>query len=93
VYSDSLAQKIRKIKFYDQLTGTVLCDSGVVLITLDGGVNWLKKILPVSVRLNDIAFFNDSIYFIAGNSGKIFRSIDKGNSWTVDSFPVLKRVD
>ncbi|MEZ4691308.1 MAG: YCF48-related protein [Ignavibacteria bacterium] len=67
--------------FVNSETGYVCGDSGVVLKTSNGGVNWYMLQSELNSNLNGI-FFNDAFTgFIAGSKGKILKTTNSGINW------------
>jgi photosystem II stability/assembly factor-like uncharacterized protein len=65
--------------------GTV---AGELWYTVDGGVNWTQKTLPITLSiLDDIAFSTESVGYLSGQistpAGRILRTYDGGYSWVV----------
>lgn len=61
-------------------------DGGNLYYTLDRGVTWTLKALPITVtQINDIAFASNSVGCIVAENGTprglAFRTYDGGNSW------------
>jgi hypothetical protein len=85
------------IHFFDQNNGVVMGDpvDGYfeIYTTADGGINWTR--VPISNipppltgetgTVNYQAYFNDSYWFTT-NSARIFRSTDRGYTWTSYQF-------
>jgi len=69
-----------RVRFYNSKLGFILDNKGGIHITTDGGVNFnFQKIS--NFRLEDIAILNENTFFVVGEKGTIFRSIDGGGSW------------
>ncbi len=70
--------------------GNVSGGSGVltgVYVTTDGGENWDKMNFPfsTSVRMNGIFFVSPETGWVYGNNGKIYKTMDGGANWTVQT--------
>jgi photosystem II stability/assembly factor-like uncharacterized protein len=57
-------------------------NTGYTYKTINGGVNWSQINPSSSSWLNGITFINSNTGFIYGGAGIIFRSADRGTSWT-----------
>ncbi len=72
---------IQSIRFINDSTGFLCGDNGLVMKTLNSGVDWeIIKINTVK-KLNDIIFLNGESGYIVGNDGTIFTTINGGNNW------------
>lgn len=56
--------------------------NGTLLMTTDGGTNWIKKTINTTQVLSGIAFINDNLGFVTGYGGTLFRTLDGGETWT-----------
>lgn len=81
------------IEFLDSKNGFIVgTDSlhlgGIIVETNDGGNTWGPKILLDSVAsLRTICFINRDTGFIGSESGRIYKTVDGGSSWTQDILP------
>lgn len=78
--------------FADNQTGYAVGAYGYFLVTRDGGVTWQDAAAslnnPDGLHLNAISGNRESgDVYIAGERGLMFRSLDKGNSWSVLTSP------
>ncbi|MBN8547133.1 MAG: T9SS type A sorting domain-containing protein [Ignavibacteria bacterium] len=51
--------------------------------TTNGGISWLNIAVGTAGDLNSIHYSGTSVAYCAGTTGKIFKTADKGNSWSV----------
>ena len=94
--SDCVAQAdLKSVCCTDAYHAWACGDSGVVLRTSNGGVDWaLAQVPSTSVRLSDISFPSSSLGFACGYSpayphpGAVYRTTDGGATWT-DCTPSL----
>ncbi len=83
----SIAQ-LPKIAYYHQIlftnehSGWVVGDSGVVLRTLDGGMNWQFVSIGSRQDFRCLVFVDERNGWFAGKGLSIFHTIDAGNSWS-----------
>lgn len=85
-------QEYSSIIFFDESTGLLTATVSqtlerVVLKTMDGGIHW-EELNNVNLEHNTIRKIQiqEGITYMVSNSGKIFKTSDKGNSWqTIDS--------
>lgn len=80
------AAPLLKVWFSDDQNGFAVGSYGYFLKTQDGGNSWedysAALANPDGLHLNSIsAAADESVVFIAGESGQIFRSLDKGTTW------------
>lgn len=82
-------QQVSSIFFTSTDTGYASSRSvGKVLKTIDGGINWIEIDLPLNNQFNTVTFLNDSTGFLAGQGGTILKTMDAGNTWTIQNkFP------
>ena len=96
---DDFDQLIYDIYFFNNKLGFAAGGTPDVFKTTDGGITWKKLYLPFPVTgfplayrvpLRKIFFVNDSIGFICGGgryeAGIIFKTFDKGQSWSLNLF-------
>jgi photosystem II stability/assembly factor-like uncharacterized protein len=78
------AQNLNSIHFSDAQQGYAVGDSNAFVTTTDGGTSWAAGTGPIAaVNLNVVrAVPNSDIVFIGGANGILYRSIDKGVTWT-----------
>lgn len=80
-----LAGKLNSIAFGDTSMGIAVGNSGVLLRTTNGGLNWNIMSPPGSVNLFCTHFINTNTGYIAAESGKIFKTTDSGINWTPEN--------
>ncbi|MBS1515145.1 MAG: T9SS type A sorting domain-containing protein [Bacteroidetes bacterium] len=68
------------IDFIDSTKGFVVCDSGVIKYTSNGGNNWFRQNYPNNLRktLNDVQFLNEITGYIVGDDGLIMKTTSGG---------------
>lgn len=68
------------IDMIDSLRGFVVCDSGIIKYTLNGGNSWSRQSYPgrLNIKLNDVLFLNNMTGFIAGDGGYILKTTTGG---------------
>jgi photosystem II stability/assembly factor-like uncharacterized protein len=80
-----------EIYFKNDSTGLVMCrdsiGNNVVIATEDYGLSWEEKLSFGGESLNDMYFVNDSVGFVAGSGGKLFRTDNFGDSWVNQLIP------
>jgi photosystem II stability/assembly factor-like uncharacterized protein len=90
--STGIDTKLRGIYFFNNATGFVCGgeknQSGVILKTIDGGINW-QQVYSSSLAMRDITFVNDSLGFACGDSLLIVKTTDGGNTWNKLDLPYV----
>ena len=80
-----------EIYFKNDSTGLVMCrdsiGNNVVIATEDYGLSWEEKLSFGGESFNDMYFVNDSVGFVAGSAGKLFRTDNFGDSWVNQLIP------
>jgi photosystem II stability/assembly factor-like uncharacterized protein len=70
-----------RLKFVDDHTGWACGETGVILVTRDGGRTWLAQRSPVRKLLYDLAAIDDKRAWIVGAGGVALRTVDGGQNW------------
>ena len=89
VIYDTAGPVLNSVFFTSPQKGFAVGDSGVVLLTTNGGVSWINVAPPLQRNLKAILFLNTDTGYIAGgldtgaSRKTIFRTIDGGANWTV----------
>jgi photosystem II stability/assembly factor-like uncharacterized protein len=68
------------LDFFDKNLGAVVGDSGILVITDDGGKKWKTINLEIDI-LNTVKILSEDLIVAAGTKGKIFISNDFGETW------------
>lgn len=70
------------IHFFNNDTGLIVRSTSIYR-TVNGSITW-TSVTPTGVAgtLNDIHFINSNTGFVCGNTGSLFRTDDKGLTWT-----------
>ncbi|OOP56200.1 MAG: hypothetical protein AYP45_10410 [Candidatus Brocadia carolinensis] len=69
------------IYFVDSKFGWVVGESGIILHTVDGGVNWNSQISRTTERLNAVQFLDVNQGWAVGGGGTILHTVDGGETW------------
>ncbi|KXK45715.1 MAG: cyanophycinase-like protein [Chlorobi bacterium OLB5] len=85
-------KKLTKSHFVDSLYGWVIGDSGTVINTTDGGLNWSVQTSGVhSSELKDLSFINRNtgwiLSFDSTYKSFIIKTTNSGNTWIKTYFP------
>jgi photosystem II stability/assembly factor-like uncharacterized protein len=80
----STAANLHAIHFRTANLGLVVGDSGTVLKTENGGMDWtLSKISSIQSNLNAISFASDSVGYAVSSGGDWLKTTDGGSTWNV----------
>jgi|694.fasta_scaffold07961_7 photosystem II stability/assembly factor-like uncharacterized protein len=75
-----VSTKLTGVWFVSPDSGMICSTEGLVLATIDGGLNWNIVLDGVEQDFNAISATSDTFY-VAGNSGVIYRTYDFGATW------------
>lgn len=75
------------IKFYDQNTGWITGENGLIQKTTNGGLNWTSQYSGTGNTLRRIKIKNADTLFISGHNGVILRTTNGGSNWV--NFPAV----
>lgn len=86
-----------KVKFIDEQTGYITGNKGLILKTINGGINWYKVITNTTTLIFDVDFFDSRRGFAVGWNGLLLKTTNGGETWQrVDNFSTdnyLKSID
>lgn len=71
------------ISFVDENFGTVVGESGTIIHSDDGGVNWIPQTSGVYGGLLDVSFYDENKGVTVGHSGAIVYTDNGGDNWIV----------
>jgi photosystem II stability/assembly factor-like uncharacterized protein len=74
-------QLLLSVRMLDPLNAVAVGDSGLVILTTDGGESWLRRDVPIVRRLFSIASVGDETWFVCGDSGLVMQTTNAGISW------------
>lgn len=69
------------VHFIDSLNGIACGSNGMIIKTVNGGLNWTLCNSGTTQYLNDIKFVNNQIVIATGDNQMVLRSTDSGNNW------------
>ncbi len=78
-----MSNDLFKVKFLNRNNGIIIGDS-VLLKTTNGGVNW-NRMEITSAHLKDVFILNDRISSIPCSNGRIIKSNDFWNTWSIQN--------
>lgn len=86
-----------RIIFTDNETGFIVGNKGLILKTMNGGINWYKTITNTDNLIFDLSFFDSKIGYAVGWDGMILKTTNGGESWNrIEDKPAdnyLKSID
>lgn len=74
------------VKFKDQNTGIIACDSGYIYRTTNGGTSWQSQYLGLNTLLYDIEYVNPDTVFIVSQASRIYKSFNGGVNWVLQTY-------
>lgn len=83
--STSFNFNLHSIFFSSNNVGYIAADSGRVVKTIDGGINWAVFNSGIVDNLVSINLVNDTLGFVGSNNGKILKTTNGGQLWTLSS--------
>ncbi len=94
-YNTGVTSSINSVFFLNASKGFVCGDSGVVLKTSNGGLNWTSiNSGIVHLRYNSVSFLDSLNGVLAGDSGKLYLTTNAGLNWALQpsltSYNLLK---
>lgn len=81
---------INKTSFTNSLVGHAVCNNGIILKTIDGGLNWYITKDDSNITPSDyftVYFINDSTGFATREHYDIYKTTDAGETWVEISIP------
>ncbi len=92
-YSTGVTTSINSLYFLDGSNGFVCGDNGVVLKTVNGGIDWTPLNSGISpVRLNSIHFKDASNGVVVGDNGIVYITANGGTTWTQETISTLRNI-
>jgi hypothetical protein len=84
------AQNLNSIHFADSEKGYAVGAANAFVTTIDGGTSWAAGTGPAAATVLNIvrAVPNSNIVFVGDENGVVYRSVDKGVTWTT-SLPAI----
>lgn len=78
--NSSTTKSLKDIYFFDAITGIAVGDSGVIVRSVDGGLNWSTVMTNDTVSFTRVKFFDSSTGIAVGSD--IFKTMDAGLTWS-----------
>lgn len=70
-----------RIRFIDDQTGFITGNKGLILKTINGGINWYKVVTNTNSIIFDLDFFDSRRGFAVGWNGLLLKTTNGGESW------------
>ncbi len=80
--NSNTASHLNDIHFANDSVGFIAGNQGVLLKTVDRGLNWTPHVINGNENLYAVYALSDSIVY-AGGTNNLYRSTDGGNTWAV----------
>jgi photosystem II stability/assembly factor-like uncharacterized protein len=84
----SRVSTLKGIWMYNENIGWAVGETGAIVKTIDGGVNWVSVESPVNITFNKVSFFDLYLGYAIGNGGVILKTLDGGETWFSLETPV-----
>lgn len=81
--ANNITSQPRAFFMWDEVRGIVVAGNGTVIRTSNGFSTTTTSLNPTFGNLSCVFFVNDTLGWIGTETGKIYRSIDSGASWTL----------
>lgn len=86
IHNLPILSDFKSVRFVDSTTGWIAGETGVIISTTNGGLNWTLQTTGTIKHLNCI-YFADYFYgWAVGDSGIVLRTSDGGANWIESSF-------
>lgn len=72
---------LNSVWFADDNTGWAVGNSGRIVKTVNGGVNWTLQTAPSADNLNGVRFTSTSNGYACGDNGKVIYTVNGGTNW------------
>lgn len=83
-----------EIDFVNNQTGWMIADSGIIVKTTNGGINWIEQVVDTEKQLYSIEFINSSTGFVAKQyDSVVYKTINSGVNWQEIHFPYRATID
>ncbi len=77
---------LQDICFVDTLHGWAVGDNATILLTNNGGENWIKLLSPLEfIALKKVQFVSETVGFIISTGGSFLSTTDGGINWNISS--------
>lgn len=84
IYSGVPFSILLGVEFYNANYGIVGGESGKVLVTTNGGVDWDSSQAGVIGLISGVHIFDEQNAYVAGTPEQVFKTTDGGTSWVSD---------
>lgn len=71
-----------RVKFIDDETGFITANKGLILKTINGGINWYKVATNTNDLIFDLAFIDSKRGYAVGWNGMLLKTTNSGESWS-----------
>ena len=89
----SKVSTLNGIWMFNENVGWSVGDTGTLLKTIDGGVNWISIETPINTNFKKVSFYNLYLGYAVGNGGVILKTIDGGESWFSLETPIVDNLN
>jgi photosystem II stability/assembly factor-like uncharacterized protein len=79
--SSPVTSNLNSVYFVNYLNGWSVGNNGIILHTLNGGVNWVQQESNLTTDLEKVFFSSSFTGYIIGNTGTILKTTNGGANW------------
>ena len=79
--SSTVTTNLKSVYFVSNLNGWSVGNNGIILHTLNGGVNWVQQESNLTTDLEKVFFSSSFTGYIIGNTGTILKTTNGGTNW------------
>ncbi len=78
-------KNLNGVYFFNNTTGWVCGDDGLIRKTLNGGATWTTQVSGTTYALNSIHFIDTYKGWACGAHGTVLKTVDGGTTWTTEN--------
>ncbi|MBK9106618.1 MAG: hypothetical protein IPL92_19185 [Saprospiraceae bacterium] len=82
-----VTDQLKTVKFIDLSTGWAAGESGTILKTINGGMNWSVQTSGITSTIRSIFFLDANNGWACGDEGTIIATTNGGTTWTPQTSP------
>jgi photosystem II stability/assembly factor-like uncharacterized protein len=84
---------LKDVFLTDANNGWVVGDSGIIIKTTNGGIDWTSQTSGTTNDLSSVCFIDQDIGWAVGESGVILKTTDGGTNWILQSSGVTENLN
>jgi len=79
--SEFSSETLYSVFFIDENKGYIVGTGGLIINTLNSGLNWTKQTSNTTDTIRSVHFVNENTGYTVGSNGIILKTIDGGTNW------------